>query len=66
MNGVYADGTFELNVAYPYIVAINNVTQSVAMYCLILFYVATSAELAPMKPFPKFLCIKAVVFFSFL
>ncbi|XP_065358101.1 transmembrane protein 184C isoform X2 [Calliphora vicina] len=63
--GVYGEGTFAGNVAFPYIVAINNISQFVAMYCLVLFYKANKEDLKPMKPIPKFLCIKAVVFFSF-
>ena len=66
LNGVYGEGSFQLNVAFPYITFINNVAQIIAMYCLVLFYKANRQELKPMKPLPKFLCIKAVVFFSFL
>ncbi|XP_018572602.1 transmembrane protein 184C [Anoplophora glabripennis] len=62
---VYGEGQFKANVAFPYLVAVNNVSQFVAMYCLVMFYKASLAELRPMKPLPKFLCIKAVVFFSF-
>ncbi|KAJ8973432.1 hypothetical protein NQ317_016715, partial [Molorchus minor] len=62
---VYGDGQFKGNVAFPYLVAVNNISQFIAMYCLVMFYKASLAELRPMKPFPKFLCIKAVVFFSF-
>ncbi len=35
------------------------------MYSLILFYHTLQHELAGLKPFPKLLCIKAVVFFTF-
>ncbi|KAH8394304.1 hypothetical protein KR215_007467 [Drosophila sulfurigaster] len=62
---VYGEGEFAGNVAFPYIVVINNISQFVAMYCLVLFYRANKEDLKPMKPIPKFLCIKAVVFFSF-
>lgn len=64
--GVYGESEFKFSVAYPYITLINNFSQCVAMYCLVLFFKANRAELKPMKPIPKFLCIKAVVFFSFL
>ncbi|CAH0560433.1 unnamed protein product [Brassicogethes aeneus] len=62
---VYGDGQFKGTVAFPYLLAVNNMSQFVAMYCLVMFYKANIAELRPMRPLPKFLCIKAVVFFSF-
>lgn len=65
IGGVYGEGTFKANVAFPYIIFVNNVSQFVAMYCLVLFYQANKIDLKPMGPIPKFLCIKAVVFFSF-
>lgn len=64
--GVYGEGEFEKDKAFPYIIAVNNCSQFLAMYCLVLFYRANRDELQPMKPIGKFLCIKAVVFFSFL
>ncbi|XP_055376553.1 transmembrane protein 184C isoform X2 [Condylostylus longicornis] len=63
--GVYGEGIFAFNVAFPYIIIINNITQFIAMYSLVLFYRANKDDLRPMQPIPKFLCIKAVVFFSF-
>jgi hypothetical protein len=36
-----------------------------ALYCLVLFYQATKEELAQIKPLPKFIVIKAIVFFTF-
>jgi hypothetical protein len=63
--GVYGEEEFRWTAAFPYIIAINNVSQAVAMYCLVLFYRANKDELQPMRPLGKFLCIKAVVFFSF-
>lgn len=40
-NNVYGDGTFDYKVVYPYVATINTISQSVAMYCLVLFYRAT-------------------------
>ncbi|XP_014255388.1 transmembrane protein 184C isoform X2 [Cimex lectularius] len=65
LNGVYGEGEFRVNAAFPYIIGINNVSQFLAMYCLVLFYKANREELRPMEPIGKFVCIKAVVFFSF-
>lgn len=66
LAGVYHEGEFRGDSAFPYMIAINNFSQFIAMYCLVLFYKANREELLPMKPIGKFLCIKAVVFFSFL
>ncbi|KZS09946.1 transmembrane protein 184C [Daphnia magna] len=63
--GVYGEGKFHANLAYPYMIAINNLSQFIAMYHLVLFYRAHREGLQPMNPIGKFLCIKAVVFFSF-
>lgn len=66
MSDVYGEDEYRVDAAFPYIVFINNVSQFIAMYCLVLFYKANKAELGPMQPLGKFLCIKSVVFFSFL
>jgi hypothetical protein len=42
-----------------------NISVSVALYSLVLFYHVFAKELAPHKPLAKFLCIKGVVFFCF-
>lgn len=45
--------------------AILNVSVSLALYSLVLFYHVFSKELGPHKPLSKFLCIKGIVFFCF-
>lgn len=44
---------------------INSWSQTYALYCLILLFKATKDEMAEINPLAKFLCVKAVVFFSF-
>ncbi|KAI1299244.1 Transmembrane protein [Halotydeus destructor] len=63
--GIYGEGSYTFTTTYPYLLMVNNISQMVAMYCLVIFYTAYKYELSPMKPLAKFLCIKAVVFFSF-
>ena len=45
MAGVYGEDTYRVDVAYPYIIAVNNLSQFMAMYCLVLFYKANKVEL---------------------
>lgn len=42
-----------------------NVSVSLALYSLVVFYHVFDKELAPHKPLAKFLCIKGIVFFCF-
>ena len=42
-----------------------SISVTIAMYCLIQFYVQLKDDLADYKPFMKILCIKLVIFFSF-
>ncbi|CAC5412105.1 Transmembrane protein 184 homolog DDB_G0279555,Transmembrane protein 184C [Mytilus coruscus] len=65
MGGKYHEGDFDFKSAWSYLVIINNISQIIAMYSLVLFYKAMKTELAPINPVPKFLCVKFVVFFCF-
>eukprot|EP01102_Stenamoeba_stenopodia_P009243 TRINITY_DN2723_c0_g1_i1.p1 TRINITY_DN2723_c0_g1~~TRINITY_DN2723_c0_g1_i1.p1 ORF type:complete len:590 (+),score=132.71 TRINITY_DN2723_c0_g1_i1:191-1960(+) len=64
-KGLYNQGSFEPGYGYLWIALVDNTSICVAMYYLILFYLATEPELKRFRPVPKFLCVKAVVFFSF-
>jgi len=63
--GVYDEGNFDPNRGYLYVTIIYNVSFTFALYFLVLFYEAIKKILAKYKPLSKFMCIKAVVFFSY-
>lgn len=64
-SGHYHDGDWSANTGYIYITIIYNVSVSLALYGLYLFYFATRDLLTPFDPVLKFLLIKAVIFLSF-
>lgn len=63
--GVYGEGEFRRDRAYPYVALVNNFAQAWALYCLVLLYQATHDELRPIRPLSKFVVIKAVVFLTY-
>ena len=63
--GVYYEGDFSFSSLYLYVSFINNISVTISLYCLGLFYVATEERLRNFDPFYKFLCIKAIIFFSY-
>jgi len=65
MTGVYHEGSLNPKYGYFWTALLTNLSQIWAMYCLIMLYMAAKEELKPIKPLPKFMCVKAVVFFTF-
>lgn len=63
--GLYKEGSYDLHSGFVYLSFINNLSVSLSLYCLVLFYMATEERLAPYEPFYKFLSVKAILFFSF-
>jgi len=51
--------------AYLYIAIIYNISISLALYALFMFYCATKEQLQPFDPVLKFLTVKSVVFLSY-
>lgn len=62
--GIFHEGVFRLDGGYLYVCVISNISQIWALYCLILFYFALREDLQPWRPVGKFLCVKAVVFWT--
>lgn len=54
-----------MNGGYLYITIIYNISVSLALYALFLFFFTTSDLLRPYEPVLKFLTIKSVIFLSF-
>lgn len=63
--GLYKDGDFSPASGYLYIMIIKNVSVTLALYGLFLFYFAAQTMLKPFKPIPKFVTVKSVIFFAF-
>lgn len=63
--GLYDDGDWTPREGYLYITIIYNVSVSLALYGLFLFYHATHDLLSPYDPVLKFLTVKSVIFLSF-
>ncbi|KAL3285247.1 hypothetical protein HHI36_019357 [Cryptolaemus montrouzieri] len=63
--GHYRDGDWSPNGGYLYITIIYNISVSLALYGLFLFYFATRDLLIPFEPVLKFCTVKSVIFLSF-
>ena len=56
---------YSVQGGYLYITIVYNVSISLALYALFLFYFATKDLLRPYDPVLKFLAVKSIIFLSF-
>lgn len=64
-TGVYQEGYIGATSGYLWSGIIYNISVSVSLYSLGLFWVCMHQDLLPFRPMPKFLCIKLVIFASY-
>lgn len=64
-TGTYQEGYIGLNSGYFWSGLIYNVSVTVSLYSLGLFWVCMHDDLLPFRPVPKFLCIKLILFASY-
>jgi len=63
--GRYCESSLHPAFGHVWIMVIEGADVTIAMFCLIQFYLQLRVDLADHKPFLKVLCIKLVIFFSF-
>ena len=61
----YQEGYVGLTSGYLWSGLIYNVSITVSLYALAMFWVCMSQDLQPFRPMPKFLCIKGIIFASY-
>ncbi|CAO3627622.1 unnamed protein product [Cunninghamella echinulata] len=64
-TGIYREGEISWSSSYLYITFIYNLSVCLSLWCLMVFFYATKKDLVGFRPLPKFLCVKAIIFFSF-
>eukprot|EP00053_Salpingoeca_punica_P011088 m.99285 g.99285 ORF g.99285 m.99285 type:complete len:390 (+) comp15583_c0_seq2:597-1766(+) len=64
-TNTYDNGDLKANSGYLYTTVIYNISISLALFSLVLFYSATRDLLAPHRPVLKFVIVKSVIFLSF-
>lgn len=63
--GVYQEGYIGLTSGYMWSGIAYNISMTVSLYSLGMFWVCMSRDLQPFRPVPKFLCVKLIIFASY-
>ncbi|KAF2401932.1 DUF300-domain-containing protein [Trichodelitschia bisporula] len=64
-TGTYQEGYIGVSSGYFWSGLIYNISITVCLYALALFWVCMLQDLQPFRPMPKFLCIKGIIFASY-
>lgn len=64
-TGTYEEGNLGVASGYLWTGIIYNISITISLYALALFWVCMSQDLKPFRPMPKFLCIKGIIFASY-
>ena len=64
-TGTYQEGYIGLTSGYLWSGILYNVSVTLSLYSLAMFWVCMSHDLQPFRPVPKFLCIKLIIFASY-
>lgn len=64
-TGTYQEGYIGVTSGYLWSGIIYNVSITICLYALAMFWVCMAEDLAPFRPMPKFLCIKLIIFASY-
>lgn len=64
-TGTYQEGYIGLTSGYFWSGIVYNISVTVSLYSLGLFWVCMHDDLKPFRPVPKFLCIKLIIFASY-
>ena len=65
LTNTYQEGYLGLTSGYLWTGILYNISVSVSLYSLAMFWVCMSGDLKPFRPVPKFLCIKLIIFASY-
>lgn len=65
LTGTYQEGYIGLTSGYLWSGIFYNLSVTLSLYSLAMFWVCMSQDLQPFRPMPKFLCIKLIIFASY-
>lgn len=65
VTDTYHQGEISWTSGYFWIGLVYNLSVSISLYSLGIFWMCLHSDLEPYRPWPKFMCIKLIIFFSY-